>query len=139
MSQPRPSFSKGVKPACRGPQEKCPHPQAGVVLMYRPLRRCGAAPNLPLPMSSNGMPKVPDQRAKYIYKGHLLASFTRDATPSWFVDRCGPCRAVFLVTFVAGTSPRSVGVKPACTEAKKGIPSRPLGVGVSMKKDKKVG
>ena len=36
----------------------------------------------------------------------------------------------FLVTFVAGTAQRSVGVKPACTEAKKGIPPRPLAVGV---------
>ena len=36
----------------------------------------------------------------------------------------------FLVTFVADTNERSVGVKPACTEATKEIPPRPLGVGV---------
>ena len=29
LGQPTPSFSREVKPACRGPQEKCPHPPDG--------------------------------------------------------------------------------------------------------------
>ena len=64
LSQPTPSFSRGVKPAwCRGPQEKCPHPQTGAsftdgfVVAVLPL-------SLPLPMSSNGMPEVPDREGK---------------------------------------------------------------------------
>ena len=34
------------------------------------------------------------------------------------------------MTFVAGTTRRSVGVEPACAEAKKEIPPRSLGSGV---------
>ena len=34
------------------------------------------------------------------------------------------------MTFVAGAPRRSVGVKPACTEAREGIPPGPLGSGV---------
>ena len=49
------------------------------------------------------------------------------------IVRCQQLRSLqscFLVNFVADTTQRSMGVNPACTEAREGIPPRPLGVGV---------
>ena len=60
LSQPASFFSKGVKPACRCPQEKCPHPRRGVhCYIYTDRFAVNAvnAPFPPLPMSSKGSSK----------------------------------------------------------------------------------
>src|SRR5690554_5455801 len=52
------------------------------------------------------------------------------SAPSWVVDSCGPCRAVFWCFLLPARIQGSVGVEPACAEAKKEIPPRPLVMGV---------
>ena len=149
----------------QGSPRKVSAPTPRRVFRYQPLRCRGVAPIPPLPMSSNGMPNVPDARAEKMktfnagwpHEGArrhraLLADavlaelFFDDKNNThcpigcdWLTSRrTQPHRALSTVAglaelffggFVAGTARRSVGVKPACTEAGQGIPPRPLGGG----------
>ena len=61
LSQPTPSFSRGVKPACRAPQEKCSHPPRRVfcsdVAAALPLRAVLHSPP-PHVVHATGCPKM---------------------------------------------------------------------------------
>ena len=68
LSQSTPSFSRELKPVCKGPQGKCPHPQTGVLLLTTEHALVVLPHSLPSPCPPTGCPRSPVSERKL--KGH---------------------------------------------------------------------
>ena len=160
LSQPTPSFSRGLDPPPREvsiPADGCSVTDRVVVAGLPhslpspcrptgcPMSRCASRK---IKTFNAGWPHEGARRHRALLTDAILAELffgdknnvhcpigrdwltSRRTQPHRALSTVADLAELFLVTFVARTARRSVGVKPACTEASREIPPRPLGVGV---------